>query len=400
MSMEEIKNLQKEVHSAFAELNDGLKEKVKAEVKSHVDPLLTEKLEKINDFLDKADDKLEKLEKIEAISRARNEVGNTIEKSAEFKAFSEYLRKGTEGMSHANLQILESKAISGNAGNNAQGGYMVVPELLNQITKVINETSPIRQVANVVTISTDELVKPQQTDLPTATWADRDGAPSQTDVMTWKQLTIRTNEIYAEPRMSKNLIADSVIDLESYLMTALTEAFEITENTAFVSGDGVGQPMGFLSYAAGSTWGSIEQVVSGSASALTAAGLNNLVYALKDGYLANASFLMRRDTVRLIRLLVDGNGNALWTPAFGTEPAQIMGYPVRRAADMPAVTNDTLPIAFGDFRRGYIVVDRLGMQLLRDPYTAKPFIKYYVTKRVGGAVDNYEAIKIQKVAAS
>lgn len=395
--MSDIKTLQDEMHQATVALRESLKQREERDQKA--DAMLTEKLNRINDVLDKAEDKLEKLEKVEALVRARNEVSQASERSPEVKAFLDYVRRGDD-MSNESRAILESKAVSGNSTNNAQGGYLVVPEISNQITKVLNETSPIRRVANVVTISTDEFVKPQQTDLPTAAWADRDAAPSQTDVMTWRQLTIRTHEIYAEPRMSKNFVADSVLDIEGYLMQALTESFDITQNTAFVSGDGVGQPIGFLSYTAGTSWGQIEQVVSGSASALTAAGINNLVYALKDGYLPNAVFMMRRDTVRLIRLLVDGNGNALWTPAFGQEPAQIMGYPVIRAADMPAVTSDSLSIAFGDFRRGYQIVDRQGMLLLRDPYTAKPFIKYFVTTRVGGAVDNSEAIKIQKVAAS
>ncbi len=395
----EIKDLHKEIHAAVGELRDGLTEKFKAEIKGHVDTMINENINRANEAISKAEDRLEKAERVEAMNHARNEIGAICEKSKEAKAFNDYLRRGDD-MSSESRAIMESKAISGNAGSNAQGGYLVVPEVSGQITKVLNETSPIRSVANVVSISSDEFQKPQQTDLPTAAWADRDGAPSQTDVMTWKQLSIRAHEIYAEPRMSKNFVADSVIDIEGYLMAALAESFEITENTAFVSGSGVGQPKGLLSYTAGTSWGQVEQIASGNASELTAAGLTNLVYSLKDGYLAGASFLMRRATVAKVRLLVDANGNALWTPQFGTEPAQIMGYAVKRASDVPAVEANALAVIFGDFRRAYTIVDRVGMELLRDPFTAKPFIKYYVTKRVGGGVDNSEAFKIQKVAAS
>ncbi len=394
MSEIDIKKTKEEIHDQFAGLKDGLRQVAKEETKGYVDVILKESVDKINDAISKSEDRLEALEKAEAQKRGLRGAAEVLERSPLAKAMLQYMRN-EEHLTSAQKELLfQHKNMNGSS--DPQGGYLVLPEMDTTITRIINETSPIRSVATVQSISSDQLIIPQQTDLPAATWTDVDTAPSETTAITWRQLTIKTHELQAEPRISQQLLDDAVIDVESYLMQTLAEAFDIAMNTSYVTGTGVGQPRGFLTYDAGTSWGQVEQVVSGSAAAITAAGINNLVYALKDGYLANAKFLMKRDTVRLIRLLVDGNGNALWSPAFGSEPALIMGYPVVRANDMPAVTTNTLPIAFGDWRRGYTVVDRLGMRLLRDPYTAKPFVKFFTTRRTGGGVVNYEAIKIQK----
>ncbi len=394
MSELDIKKVKEEIHDQFAGLKDGLKQVAQAEIKGYVDPLLKEQVDRINDALSKNEDRLEAVEKAEAQKRGLRGAAEMLEKSPLAKAMLQYIRNEEHLTAEQKTILMQHKNMNGSS--DPAGGYLVLPEMDTTITRIINETSPIRSVATVQSISSDQLQIPQQTDLPAAAWSDVDVSNGETTAITWKQLTIKAFELQAEPRISQQLLDDSVVDVESYLMQVLAEAFDITMNTAYVAGTGVGQPRGFLTYDAGTSWGQVEQIVSGSASALTAAGINSLVYALKDGYLPNAKFLMRRNTVSLIRLLTDGNGNALWSPAFGSEPATLMGYPVIRAADMPAVTTNTLPIAFGDWRRGYTIVDRLGMRLLRDPYTAKPFVKFFTTRRTGGGVVNYEAIKLLK----
>ncbi len=405
----EIKESIDALNQNFSEFQKKNKEVTEQAIKGYVDPLLKEQVDRLNDAISKAEDAKEAAEKAQSMAQAHRAVENAVQndrskESIEYRnAFVKWVSSGDNKLSESERNVLQNPSAklfgkSLASASDPNGGYFVMPEMDSEITRVLNETSPIRSVARVITIGTDQYEKMQTTDLPVARWADRDVAPSETDTQTYKKLTIKAWKIEAEPRISQDLLDDSFINIEQELMTGLTEAISILENTAFVVGDGVGQPRGLLDYTAGTSWNQIEQIVSGHATLLTYEGIINLVYGLKDGYLQRAKFLMKRSTVAAVRKLVDGNGNSLWQPGFGSEPATLMGYPIVRANDMPAVTTNTLSIAFGDFSRGYIVVDRLGTRVLRDPYTAKPFVKFYTTKRVGGGVDNYEAIKIQKTS--
>ena len=399
----EIKEAVDQINTAFEEFKSTHKDVIKGEIKGYIDPLLEQKFDKINEAISKAEEARDAAEQAQALAKRRSEIENEksslSEKERELRtAFCEFLRKGPDRFDEKSKQIMLEATKSLSSGSDSAGGYVVIPQFDNDITRIINETSPVRRVATVKQIGTDQYEKLQITDRPNSGWVDRDETPTETTANTFKKLTIKVHKQYAEPRISQDLIDDAFIDVEAEVRNGLVEQFEITENTAFVSGDGVGQPRGFLDYAAGTSWGQIEQVVSGNASALTADGLYTLVYALKDAYLARAVFMMNRSTVAAIRKLKDGNGNYLWLPGFGSEPATILGYPIARASDMPAITSNALAIAFGDFSRAYKVIDRMGSRILVDPYTAKPFVKYYMTKRVGGAVDNFEAIKIQKVS--
>lgn len=405
---DQIKQSIDELHTNFSEFQKKNKEATEQAVKGYVDPLLKEQVEKLNEALNKAEDAKEAAEKAQAIAQAQRSVENYAEKNSskehvEYRnAFTKFITHGDERMTEAEKNILRnpSAKVFGKAlasASDPAGGYFVLPDIDNEITKVLNETSPMRSVARVITIGSDQYERMQNTDLAAAVWADRDGAPSETDPQSYKKMSIKTNKIYAEPRISQDLLDDAFINIEQELLNSVAESFSLSENTAFVTGDGAGQPRGLLTYTAGSTWGLVEQINSGNASALTYTGIIDLVYALKDGYLPRAKFLMKRSTVAAIRKLVDGNGNSLWQPGFGSEPPTLMGYPIVRCSDMPSVTNDTLPIAFGDFSQAYFIIDRMGTRVLRDPYTAKPFVKFYTTKRVGGGVNNYESFKIQKV---
>jgi HK97 family phage major capsid protein len=405
-----------EINTNFEELKKDLKQSHEQMAsKEHVDALLKEKMDRINDAITVAEDAKEAAERAEAMAKARRVMAD--EKESKYgtnpelrKAFAGYIRKGEEGLSSKENEMLQLHSKSLSSGSDPAGGYVVMPEMDNNITRIIYETSPMRQYAEVKQIGTDQFERLQRTDNAASGWADRDESDSNapTTTPTWKKLSLKAWKLWAEPAISQDLIDDAFIDVEAELTMSLAQSFELLENTAFFTGTGVGQPRGILTYGAGSwnaatpnspDWGTIEQINSGDASNLTYAGIINLVYALKDGYLSRARFMANRLTVGKLRLMVDGIGQALWTPGFGSEPATFMGYPIVRAADMPTVQASALALAFGDFSRAYMVVDRMGTRVLRDPYTSKPFVKFYTTKRTGGGVINFEAVKLQKVSA-
>jgi HK97 family phage major capsid protein len=180
-------------------------------------------------------------------------------------------------------------------------------------------------------------------------------------------------------------------------------AFAEQEGTAFVTGNGTNKPRGFLDYtkvADGSwTWGNMGYVATGAVGAFPASDasdvLVDLVYTLKAGYRQNAHFVMNRSTQAAVRKLKDGDNTYVWQPpATPGERAMVMGFAIVEAEDMPDIGSDAAAIAFGDFRRGYLIVDRAGVRVLRDPYSSKPYVLFYTTKRVGGGVQDFDAIKL------
>lgn len=403
MSNLEKTQVENEIGKQFHDLKAGLREIAREEMKGHVDVLLKEKVERIDAAMNESDDKLQKANEVLAKAKAMRQASDVLDTvDGELKdAWIEFIRKNTEDMSVENRQMMKTHSQKSlNSASDPSGGYLVIPYFDTQVTQRLYETSPIRSIATIKTISTDQYEKPTQLDLAGAYWQDRDHDYTETDTQTWGRLTIRVHKLISHPKVSQDLLDDAYVNVEEELLNSIATSMDLLENTAFVLGDGVGQPRGFLTYPAGTGWGQIEQIASGNATLVTPDALTDLVYSLKDGYLANARFVASRASISAIRKLTDGNGNALWTPQFGSEPAQIMGYPVTRASDMPGIAAGTLPIAFGDFRRAYIIVDRMGTRILRNPYLDAPFVRFTTTRRVGGAVDNFEAIKLLKVAAS
>jgi len=399
----ELKALTEDIHSKFAELKETQREIAREETKKHVDVLLTEKLHKINDAITQTDDRLEKAEKLEALMRVKNEVCEKMERSDLDKAFLQFIRSEKSLESSQRKLIEDYSTKSMNSLSDTAGGYLVVPYMDTAITTRLYELSPMRSVCQTVNISTDQYKKPQQTDLAAAQWLDRDSTPVNTAEPTFGQLSIRVNKLYAMPEVSEDLLADSFVDVVNVLADSISTAFDLAEGQAFINGNGSGQPKGLLTANQGNpdTWGNVEVVPSGAAADLTYAGLVNLVASLKNGYAANGRFLMNRSTIAKVRLLVDSTGRSLWMPQLGSaNPAEVLGYPVIQMAHLPNVAAGTIPIVFGDFRRAYIVVDRAGITMLRDPYTHKPFVSFYTTKRVGASYDNTESFKYQKISVS
>jgi HK97 family phage major capsid protein len=320
-------------------------------------------------------------------------------------AFRQYMSNGTlpDGFK-AGSEGIEVKAMSTDV--NPDGGYLVRPELSNTIITRVFETSPLRQVANVERTgakSIDILIDDQEA---AARWVGEGASGGQTDTPQLAQKVIAAHKIEADPRMTTEMIEDSYLDVEAWLAGKVADKFARTQNTAFVLGDGIGKPRGFLTYAAAATAGTYErgaitQINMGSAAALNADGLIEVQNGLKEEYQAGAVFGMKRTTFGAA-LQLKGNDNYFFSPVLmrdGQASIQLLGKPVVFMDDMPAVAANALSVVYADFGRAYTILDRVGLQVLRDPYTNKGFVTYYTTQRVGGDVTSFDAIVIGKVAA-
>ncbi|ULJ64188.1 phage major capsid protein [Wielerella bovis] len=291
--------------------------------------------------------------------------------------------------------------------DNGNGGYLVPTEWDRTITDKLQEFSPARQVFHVQATSKPTFEKLYNLHGATSGWVGETDERPNTDNPTFKTLKFETGEIYANPSATQQILDDAEIDLGQFLATEVQGEFTLQENKAFFTGDGTnGKPTGLLTYAEGGTnatkhpLGAIKVVKSGDANKITYDGLIDLVYSLPATFAQNARFLMNRNTIAVVRKLKDADGNPIWQPSLQAgQPSTLLGYPVVEIAEMPDVAANALAIAFGDFKRGYMILDRKGVSILRDPFTKKPFVQFYTTKRVGGGVSNPEAMRLLKIAA-
>ena len=311
------------------------------------------------------------------------------------KHFSTYIRKGHDSfLQKMGGAKLETKLMS--VDRDPGGGYWVKPQMSSRISTIIFETSPIRPFAAVENITTDALEMIADLNQAAFGWVGEHETRAETDTPDIGLRIIPAHEQYAEPRVTQKLVDDAGFDVEAWLSRKVAARFARAEATAFVTGTGVAQPRGFTTYPNGTADKQIEQIASGTDAAVTADGIKDLVYSIKSPYLRNARFMMARLTIRDVRKLKDGQGRYLWEPNLKIgEPQSLEGYPLHQADDMAAVASASLSIVFGDFNTAYTIVDRMGTRVLRDPFTAKPNIKLYTTRRVGGDVVNFEAIKLQ-----
>ncbi|MEZ5962009.1 MAG: phage major capsid protein [Hyphomonadaceae bacterium] len=361
-------------------------------------------------------------DKVDRIDRALTEQKSLIERAvlagrrpglaadpalSEHKsAWSAYLRRGDISA----LTQFESKALSvvgDPTPGGADGGYVAPPELDRMIEQRLRQVSPMREIATVRTTGANVFKKPISLTAAGTGWTAETGARSQTDTPTLALMEFPTAELYANLAATQTLLDDSFVNLEEWIASEVEEAFAGQERTAFVSGDGEDKPRGFLDYdliAEGShVWGKIGYVATGADGAFASVNpvdkVIDLIYTPKTQFRQNARFVMNRKTVSAVRKLKDGDGQYVWEPneAGG---ATLLGYPITEIEDMPDIGSDSFSIAFGDFARGYLIVDRAGVRVLRDPYSAKPYVLFYVTKRVGGGVQNFDAIKALKFGES
>ncbi|MBI4275952.1 MAG: phage major capsid protein [Rhizobiales bacterium] len=386
----------------FKATND---ERLAAIERRSADALNDEKLVRINSALDTHQQRLDEI----TLKTARPHLGpersraKAHEANEHKTAFESYVRSGES----ANLRALEMKALS--VGSNPDGGFLVPAEIEYTISKRLANISPIRAIAGVREISSAVYKKPFMTAGPAVGWVGETAARTQTASPVLDELSFPAMELYAMPAATSSLLEDSAVNIDEWIAMEVEHAFAEQEGAAFVNGDGVNKPKGFLAYdtvdETSWQWGKLGYIATGAAGAFPSSTpsdvLIDLVYTMRPGYRQNGTFVMNRRTQGIVRKFKDSTGNYLWQPPVQAGGrATLMTFAVTEAEEMPGIADGSYSIAFGDFRRGYLIVDRLGVRVLRDPYSAKPYVLFYTTKRVGGGVQDFDAIKLLKFAAA
>lgn len=386
---EMLNSLQK----AFASFKEAHAEQIKGVEAKFDDVVTREKLDKVNATVGELQAALDETNAKMAAASINGGAGAVVRDPEYTQAFSKHVRKG-------DVQAAL------NAGAADEGGYVAPTEWDRTITDKLIEVSPMRQICRVQTISTGSFSKLFNLRGTASGWVGETTARTATATAEFGSLTYRVGEIYANPAATQQLLDDALVNLEAWLAGEVQTEFAYQENLAFVSGDGTNnRPNGILTYITGGAnaavhpFGAILATNTGAAAALTGDGLVNLVHALPSSFTANARFIMNRLTMNAARLLKDGDGNYLWQPSYqaGT-PATLLGYGVTEVPAMPNVGAGAKAMLFGDFDQAYLIIDSVGTRVLRDPYTNKPYVQFYTTKRVGGGLLNPEAVKALNVA--
>jgi phage major capsid protein, HK97 family len=317
------------------------------------------------------------------------------------KAFEGFVRKG-------NISPELTKDMT--TGSDPDGGYAVPQEMSREIYSLLTKATPMRGVCRVISIGTPDYKELVNKHGSTSGWVGESDPRPKTDTPQLDEVTPYMGEIYANPAATQTVLEDVFFNVEQFLAAEVATEFSEKENEAFTLGDGTKKPMGFLAYPNADTadgtraFGTLQFIATGGAAGFPTANpgdiLIDLIHALKSGHRTAARFMMANLTLAAIRKWKDSDGNYLWQPGLQQGvPSLLLGYLVTENEDMPAVGANALAVAFGDFNRGYTIVDRVGVSMLRDPYTAKPFVTFYTRKRVGGFLKDSEAIKLLKCAA-
>ncbi|MGE4321933.1 MAG: phage major capsid protein [Sphingobium sp.] len=373
------------------------------------DVVQTEKVDRINAEISTLQKSLDEVNtSLAAIKVGGGGEDVDVDKIEHAKAFDQFFRKGAE----AGLKDMEVKAKL-TTQSDPDGGYLVPEETEAGIDRVLGTVSAVRSISRVINVSTDHYKKLVNMGGAASGWVGEEDARPETATPTLREIVINAGEIYANPAATQRSLDDAAFDVASWLADEVSIEFAEQEGAAFVSGDGVNKPRGILSYDtvanASYAWGKLGFIASGKAdgflvpttSASPVDALIDLNGALRQGYRGNARWLMSDKTETAVRKLKTVEGEFIWAPPTATrDVSTILGKPVVTDDNMDDVGAGKFPIAFGDFQRGYLITDRLGIRVLRDPYTSKPNVLFYTTKRVGGGVVNFEAIKLLKIAAS
>lgn len=313
------------------------------------------------------------------------------------KSFDRWFRKGDTGMIYKALQT----------DSDPDGGFMVPTEVERSITRVVATISSVRRLAQVINTGAQTYKKPINLGGATGGWVGERDARTETGTPRLNVIDFPTAELYAMPSATQTMLDDADMNVEQWLSTEVAQTFADMEGAAFINGDGVNKPKGFLQYTvvanASYQWGRIGRVDTGTSGAFPASNpadvLINLIHSIRPGYRPGAAFLMNDLTLSQVRRFKDSTGQYLWQPSLQAgQPATLLGYPVEIDENMPDLAANSLSVAFANWARAYLIVDRMGVRVLRDPYTAKPYVMFYTTKRVGGGVQNFEAIKLLRFA--
>lgn len=388
---------------AFKAENDARLKEI--EKKGAADPLLTEKVDKINADIAQISALKKQLDTLEtAVAQGQFPGGGKNEldrvKAQHKDAFAKFFRKGAEG----GLRDLEIQAGLSTLSD-PDGGFLVPEDYEQAIDRVALSVSAMRRLATVRTIGTDTYKKLVNQGGASAGWVGEKGARAETNTPTLTEIAINTKELYAMPATTQTLLDDSRVDIVGWLADEVSIQFSEQESEAFIHGNGVEQPKGIAAYAMAANssyvWGKVGFITSGNASLVNDLDkLIDLQHALKPVYRNGAAWLMNDATLATIRKMKDGDGNYIWVPGLKDgAPDTLLGKPVEIDDNVDDIGNGKYPIFFANFKRAYLIIDRQGVRVLRDPYTTKPYVLFYTTKRVGGGIVMYEAIKALKVSA-
>lgn len=394
-----------ELGKTFAQFKETHTQELKDLKKGFDDVVTKDKMDRINADLGKFTKAIDEVNAVIGALKAGGGSNDNVPFAAEHStAFSRYFRKGDVG----NLGELQVKAAL-TTQSDPDGGYLVPSEVSKTIDRILGTVSVMRQLATVMPIGTSEYKKLVNVGGAAAGWVGEEEKRPETATPTLRELLFTVMELYANPATTRNMLDDGIIDIGAWLADEVNIAFAEQEGAAFVSGNGVKKPRGLLSYdvvANGSwAWGKLGYVPTGAAAGFAASNpadaFIDLFYALKAGYRNNATWLASDGVMKDVRKLKDADGNYLWAMPDGVgKPFTLLGKPIATDDYMNQLGANTYPVAFGDFKRGYLIVDRQGVRVLRDEYTNKPYVHFYTTKRVGGGVANFEAIKLLKCANS
>ena len=401
---EDIKSAVQDIGTAFEEFKKVNDERLEKLEKGEATGDLEAKLEKIESAINDAEDSKATLEKLEAKTDIINESVEKIEAVMKrpasgmdtkqiddyTSAWGVYLRKGKSGLSAD-----ERKALT--VSNDSTGGYLAPPEYVRELLKQVTEISPIRSIARIRSTAQRSVQVPKRTGQFSAQWVGEVASRSETDGLRFGLEEIPAHEFYALVDISEQDLEDTVFNMEAELQSEFAEQFAVAEGNAFVVGDAINKPEGFMS-ASG-----LNEVVSGNASAITSDSLISLVHSVKSEYARSGTFVFNRSTLSAIRKLKDTAGQYIFQPGMmlnGQMTATILGHSYVEATDMPSIAGNAYPVAFGDFNRGYMIVDRVNLSVLKDNFTQATTgsVRYIARKRVGGQVVQAEALAKLKIS--
>ena len=397
----DIKVLLGEMQQTFAAFKAEHEAELAAVKKGLGDVVQSEKVDRINAEITKIQSAIDQVNAALAAAKIGGVGADADPAKAEHaKAFDRFFRKGVD----AGLSDLEVKAKL-TTQSDPDGGYLVPEEMSGTIDRVLGTVSIMRQLATVMPIGTSVYKKLVNMGGAGSGWVGEEESRAETSTPPLRELLFTVMELYANPATTQTMLDDGIIDVAGWLADEVNITFAEQEGAAFLTGNGVKRPRGLLNYDtvanASYAWGKIGFTVSGAAAAFAASSPGDafidLYYGLKQGYRQNSSWLMSDAVMAAGRKFKDGQGNYLWAPPTAPEaPSTVLGKRVVTDDNMPGLGAGNFPVAFGDFRRAYLILDRTGIRVLRDPYTNKPYVHFYTTKRVGGGVANFEAIKLMK----
>lgn len=403
---QELRETIQALGTAFEQFKAANDLRLKELEKGKADPVLAEKVEKINADLSKMSEMKKQLETIET-TVAKMEFPNGGEagqnakaKKAHAEAFDKWFRKGVE----SNLKDLQIQANLSTLSD-PDGGFLIPEEMETSIDRIAQAVSAMRKICSVRSIGTSEYKKLVSQGVSDAGWVAEKGSRGETDTPTLKQIVINTKELYSNPAITQEMLDDARLNVAAWLGDETNIDFIEQEGDAFINGNGVEKPKGIGAYTmvanASYAWGKVGYIASGNANLLNNPDkLIDLQHALKSVYRNGATWLMADSTVNKIRTLKDGEGNYIWRPGLAENVSDLLlGKPIAYDDNVDAIAANKYPVFFGNFKRAYLIVDRYGIRVLRDPYTNKPYVHFYTTKRVGGGIIMYEAIKALKISA-